>query len=131
MPILPCAILVALLATDPPLVVDQKLAMAFGKDCKEFTYPLRLWFSERQMALAAGEFAIESDGRIKLAPCSVAVFAKQKGQSDDKSRALTTIRSDCVYLTLDRPAANISEFVNRKIIAIEASGLPKVSVGDR
>lgn len=124
-------LVVMLVSTGAPApVVDQKLEMAFGKDCKELGRPLRLWFPERRLVLAAGEFDIEPDGRIRLAPCSIGVLAEKKREGDDKPRALTTIRSDCVYLTLDRPATKIQDLVDRKIIAIEASGGLKLSVGN-
>src|SRR5258708_3351662 len=83
----------AVVTGDEP-VYDQKLKLAFGKDCKELNRPLRLWLPQRRLAISAGEFAIDREGRVKLAPCSIAVF------SDDKeARVLSTIRAEWVILT--------------------------------
>jgi hypothetical protein len=116
------------------LAVDQKLEFAFGKGCKELSRPLRLWLPERRLIMAADEFLVESDGRIRLSQCSLALFPSKEGERDEKSRALTTLRSDSVYLALDRTIANFADLAtNRKItiIAIEVSGGPKLSVGNR
>ena len=99
-------------------IFDQKLKFAFGKDCKEINRPLRLWLPERRLSISTGEFAIDRDGRVKLAPCSLAVFSEDK-----QDRVLSTIRAEWVILTLDRPVTELSQIRNRKIIAIEVPGL--------
>lgn len=102
--------------------VDQKLELAFGKECEEIRRPVKLWAPERQLVLAAGSFSVEDDGRIRLERGSVALISGNGA----KERAFTAVRSERVYLTLDRPAATAKEVAHRKIVAIETSDGVKI-----
>src|SRR5215475_15747405 len=108
MTILASLVFVALLPADSPSeIVNQKLVAAFGKDCKELQRPLRVWIPERRLLLAAEEYSLEADGRVRLGHCSMALFP---GKSDQEGRALTTHRSECVLLTVDRPIEKAEDF---------------------
>lgn len=100
--------------------VDEKLEQSFGSGCKELQRPLRLWLPDRGAAFAAGEFNIESDGRVKLAPFSAAIYHKRKLPGDFPE--ITTLRCDTALLTLDKAIANFSELNGRKVIAVELRG---------
>ena len=47
--------------TTPANYVDDKLRMAFGEECIELKYPIKLWTRSRGMGLAAKEFRIDRD----------------------------------------------------------------------
>ena len=103
-----------------PAPVDQKLEQSFGAGCKELQHPLRLWLPDRGAAFAAGEFNIENDGRVKLAPFSAAIYHKRKLPGNFPE--ISTLRCDVAYLTLDRPIGNFGELNGRKVIAVELKG---------
>ncbi len=109
---------------------DQRLELAFGAGSEELRRPLRLWLPDKGIAFAAGDFSIDAkDGRVRLAPFSVAIFPKSKGSG--RYPEISTMRSKVAILTLDRPAANHTELANRKIIAVELqSGRPGVTIGN-
>ncbi len=108
--------------TDPEsgTEVDRRLTQSFGAGCKELQHPLRLWLPDRGAAFAAGEFNIETDGRVKLAPFSAAIYHKRKLPGNFPE--ISTLRCDVAYLTLDRPIGNFSELNGRKVIAVELKG---------
>jgi hypothetical protein len=125
MAILTNLLIAALMCVDTPApgtpAVDQKIIVAFGKDSNELRRPLRLWFSEKRLVLAAAEFSLEPDGRVRLGRGSLAILSPEDAP-------LTTLRSDSVYLTLDRPIAKITDVSRRNIVAIEVAGGPKLMV---
>src|SRR6266540_309076 len=101
-------------------IVDQKLAQSFGANCKEKQWPLRLWLSDKGIAFAAGDFFIEKDGKVKLAPFSAALYHKSKAPGAFPE--ISTIRCDIALITLDRPVSSYSELNNREVIAVEMIG---------
>jgi lipopolysaccharide export system protein LptA len=110
-----------------PLAVPQhdtelmrKLKMAFGEDCAELKRKIRLEMRARGIALAADNFSIEPDGRVKLWPFSIALFGKDhvEGQFPE----INTVQSDIAYLRFDKPVANIGEMASRKIVGGELVG---------
>lgn len=100
--------------------VDQKLMQAFGSNCGEKQLPLRLWLADKGIAFAAGDFTIEKDGKVKMAPLSVALFHKNK--TPGPFPEISTIKCDVAYLTLDKVVTSYSELNNRDIVAVEMSG---------
>jgi hypothetical protein len=100
--------------------VDRRLQQSFGANCKELQHPLRLWLPDRGAAFAAGEFNIEPNGRVKLAPFSAAIYHKKKLPGDFPE--ISTLRCDIAFLTLDRPISSFSELNGRKVIAVELQG---------
>src|SRR2546423_296392 len=81
----------------PPIIektnpVDQKLQESFGASCKELQRPLRLWLPDKQVVFAAGEFNIEPDGRVKLAPFSAGIYHKKRAPGDFPE--ISTLRCD-------------------------------------
>src|SRR5262252_11003445 len=65
----------------PPSTIEKKLRQAFGDNCPELTRPIRLELHSKNMVLAAGQFQIVRDGRVCLAPLSMAFFSKDRGQA--------------------------------------------------
>src|SRR5690349_8918730 len=62
--------------------VEAKLQQAFGPDCIEATstYSIKLEMKASGLVLAAGNFGIDPEGRVKLSPFSVATFKERPGQ---------------------------------------------------
>src|SRR5262245_23813861 len=62
-----------------PLPPDVVLKKAFGPLAKELQRPLRLWLPDKGVVFAASQFDIDkTDGRVRLAPFSAAIFHKSK-----------------------------------------------------
>src|ERR1019366_1458495 len=100
---------------------DKRLKKAFGPLCRELQRPLRLWLSDKGIVFAAGEFNIDkSDGRVKLAPFSAAIY--HKSSVPGAFPEISTISCDMAILTMDRSIAQYSDLNNRKVIAIELVG---------
>jgi len=98
--------------------VDQKLRMAFGDDCKEIRdYKIKLELQKKGMVLAAGDFKIQPDGKVLLAPFSLAIFGKPR--ADGKDVEINTVQSDSAILAFDKPIGNITDMNNRKIVGAE------------
>lgn len=104
----------------PPPPVDQKLAQCFGPNCDELRWPLRLWLADKGIAFAAGDFSIEKNGKVKLAPFSAALYHKSKGPGAFPE--ISTIRCDVALITLDRQVSTYSELNNREVIGVEMIG---------
>lgn len=100
-----------------PILVDKKLQMAFGEDCEETRRTIKLEVRAKGVVLAADEFGIEPDGRVKLKPFSIALFSKPKKPGGQPE--INTVRSDIAYLTFDQPIANAHDMGNRKIVGGE------------
>ncbi|MFO0928413.1 MAG: hypothetical protein U0736_15535 [Gemmataceae bacterium] len=118
--------------TPPPRGVsklEQKIKRAFGPDCKELKRAIRLEVHSRNMILAAEQFKVASDGRVVLAPISVALTGKEKG--DGLPPEINTIRGEVAYLTFDRPVSNFSEIASRKIVEAELTGRIEVTSNRR
>jgi hypothetical protein len=101
---------------------EQKLQQAFGTDCDELRWGLKMLFRDKGLVLAAEKLTMETDGRVKLTPCSIAHFTNN---SNSKLQIVTT-RSEWVLLALDRPIQNLSELASSKILAAEFPGGLKV-----
>jgi hypothetical protein len=94
-----------------------KLIQAFGPDCEELNRPIKLELHAKRTVLAAHEFNIEQDGRVRLTPLSLALFGADHG--DGRGIEINTIRADQAYIRFDRPITHGSEMGNRKIVAAE------------
>ena len=110
------------LPTLPPshsLKLDEKLVLAFGPDCRELKWPLKLEMNQKSMVVAANEFHIEDDGRLKLDNMSVALFGKDPG--DGRGVEINTVRADTAYLTFDKPLKDSEKELggNRRVVAAE------------
>lgn len=92
---------------------DRRLRQAFGEECPELKRTIKLEVRARGVVLAADQFKIEDDGRVKLQPFSIALFGKTKNASELPE--INTIRSDVAFLTFDRPISSATEMSNRKI----------------
>jgi lipopolysaccharide export system protein LptA len=99
---------------------DRRLRLAFGEAQPELDRTIKLEVRAHGLVLAADQLTIESDGRVKLNPFSLAIFAKDGG--DGKFPEINTIQSHIAYLTFDQPISNPTDMGNRKIIGGELIG---------
>jgi hypothetical protein len=97
--------------------VARKLKQVFGDGCKEAMMSIQMHLPSRGFLLASDMFEPQPDGRIKLAPFSMAKFGKPAKDGD--SQTIITIRSDYAYLTLDRRISSMLALGNCKILGIE------------
>lgn len=95
---------------------DRRLRQAFGEECPELKRTIKLEVRTRGVVLAADQFKIEDDGRVKLQPFSIAIFGKTKNAAEQPE--INSIRSDVAFLTFDRPISSATEMSNRKITAV-------------
>jgi polysaccharide biosynthesis/export protein len=98
-----------------PASVDDMLEVAFGKECPERDYAIKVQIHSRGMVLAAKELAIEKDGRVRLAPVSAAIFGKTN--NDGKVPEINTVRANVARLTFDPPIAHPADMAKHKLVA--------------
>jgi lipopolysaccharide export system protein LptA len=97
---------------------NNRLRLAFGDNSQEVKQrKFKLEVEPRGLVVAAEEVTIESDGRVKFVPFSVAVFSKEKpGEKGENSFPdITTVQADVAYLTFDKPLRSITDWGSRKI----------------
>ena len=99
--------------------LDLRLKEAFGADCKEQKWPIRLEDHRRNMLIAAEQFQVR-DGKVYLTPLSIALYGKKKGEGIPVE--INTIRATVAVLTFDRPVSSFSEISTRKIAEAELNG---------
>jgi len=107
---------------DPPIRpagdnMERKFRMAFGAACEEQNRSIRLEKRDSGFVLAADNFGIEPDGRVKLWPFSIALFGKDK--ADGQFPEINTVKADVAYLRFDQRIANISDMASRKLVGGE------------
>ena len=99
--------------------LDARMREAFGADCQELKWPIRLEDHRRNMLIAAEQFQVR-DGKVYLNPLSVALYGKKK--NDNQPVEINTIRSTVAILTFDRPVTSFGEISTRKITEAELNG---------
>ncbi len=102
---------------DKPKPVEEKLKLAFGRDCPELGRPIKLELHSRSMVLAAAEFQLTPDGRARFRQISVALFGKDKG--DGHHPEINTLRGNVAFLKFDRPVQWLSDISTRKVTEAE------------
>src|SRR6266566_4329061 len=100
--------------------VNRRLQAAFGGSCPEVDWPYKVEVVKRGMVLAAREFEILKDGRVRLAPLHIALVGKPT--EADKTPEINTVRSDTALLEFDRPIANFFEMGKRKMVGGQLTG---------
>ncbi len=106
--------------------VERKLVMAFGDECPELKRPIRMEMVARGIVLAAGDFKVEPDGRVKLWPFSVIIFGKERSEPGKEPGypKINTVQSDIAFLRFDQPIETISDMANHKVVGGELIGTP-------
>jgi lipopolysaccharide export system protein LptA len=102
-----------------PPELDRKLKMAFGGECPEQKRAIKLERRDKGLLLAADNFSIEPDGRVKFSPFSLVLFGKE---ADNHFPEINTIQSDIAYVRFDQRVNNIQELASRKIVGAELVG---------
>lgn len=111
---LPAVDALALLEKDP---LDRKIRKCFGDDCPELRMSIKVHLPTRGILLAADLIEPLPNGQVKLTPCSIARFGKEK--KHDLSPVVTTVRSGYALLKLDGPFTGAAELGNRRILSVE------------
>src|ERR1043166_1566674 len=109
----------------PPGEREKLIEQAFGKGCDELNRPVKLLLRDKGLILAAGQFTIEPDGRVKFSPFSAALFPKNKEPGPPE---INTVRSDFAYFTLDNPVHFPFELADRKVMVVELRGKQGVTI---
>ncbi len=73
------------------LKLEDKLRQAFGSECPELKWALKLEMNTKNMVVAAKDFKINEDGQLDLDHISVAMFGKDQG--DGRTVEINTIRA--------------------------------------
>src|ERR1043165_881830 len=93
------------------------LEKAFGPGCEEVRRPIQIWIPDIGIVVAAKEFSVTSDKRVRLTTISFAMFQDKKAAESLAESNL--FRGDEAILTLDRPVSQWSELRKRHIITME------------
>ena len=104
----------------PPrgLKLEDKLRQAFGPECPELKWALKLEMNSKNMVVAAKDFKIDDAGRLNLDHMSVAMFGKDAG--DGRGVEINTLRAKKAYLEFDKKLGKSEkEFGARRIVAAE------------
>jgi hypothetical protein len=101
--------------------LQKKLTAAFNPGCKELEWPFQLEMNAKNMVLAAINFKVVEDGRVKFSPMSLAIFGKNK---DGRGVEINTLKCDEAYIRFDRrlSSLNPSEMNGRKIVEVQLIG---------
>jgi lipopolysaccharide export system protein LptA len=94
---------------------DENLSKAFGPDCPELQWAIKLDLPSRGWVFAS-KYMEPVDGRVKLWPLSVCIFPKEP---TDGFPEINTLQCEEAYLTLDKPVTNTTELSNRKVENVE------------
>jgi hypothetical protein len=110
-----------------PYKLEDKLRQAFGQDCPELKWPLKLEMNSGNMVVAAYNFTIQDDdGRLKIDQLSIALFRKDKDSGDGRGVEINTVRAREAYLTFDKKLGKSEkDFTGRRIVAAELHGAGK------
>jgi hypothetical protein len=101
--------------------LDRILRQAFGPDCNELNRAIRLSLPGNELVIAADTFQIEKDGRVRLAPFSVAFL--QKVAAPGAHPEIITIRCDAALIKLDEPVLEIADLAKRQILNVDMQSL--------
>lgn len=105
----------------PPVsAVDTLLQTAFGEDCNELSYPIKIHVRSRGTLLAAKAFTILEDGRVRLSPLSVALFGKHTPEG--KHPEINRLSCNIANLRFDRPIKNPTDMSKSRIVGAELIG---------
>lgn len=101
--------------------VEIKLQMAFGPGCPENGYTIKIEMRAKGIVLAANDFGIDPEGRVRLKPFSLATFRDHPGQLPE----INTVHCDVAYLEFDRPVKSVSEIGTRRIVGFQLESDPQ------
>jgi hypothetical protein len=108
---------------------DAKLRQAFGEECPELNYAIKLEVRSKGMVLASKEFTImphgdPREGQVRFQPLSVALYGKNNPEG--KFPEINTVRCNVAYLTFDQPITNPADMGKHKVAMAELSGYVEV-----
>jgi lipopolysaccharide export system protein LptA len=106
--------------------VDQKLKLAFGDDCKECRYLIKMDLHSRGVVIAADlPQKFEDDGRVKLSPFSAIIFKKKGNEPTNEVPEFTTFHCDIAYLEFEKPIRAYEDMMDKaKLVSVEMVSHP-------
>jgi hypothetical protein len=105
----------------PPhgLKLEDKFRQAFGPDCPELKWALKLEMNAKSMVVATKDFTIGDDGRAELDHMSVAMFRKD-AEHHGQHVEINSLRAKKAYLEFDKKLVKgEKDFSSRRIVAAE------------
>ncbi|HEX3149474.1 MAG TPA: hypothetical protein VHR66_15475 [Gemmataceae bacterium] len=115
-----------------PSSLDRKLEYAFGANCPELRYPIKLEMKGRRIVIAARDFSIiksgERTGWVEMFPLSVAALGEKRGA--DGIPEINAMYCDRAYLQFDKPIRNLSDLDGRTIVGAEMQADPDAPLSD-
>jgi hypothetical protein len=105
----------------PPhgLKLEDKFRQAFGPDCPELKWALKLEMNAKSMVVATKDFKIGDDGRAELDHMSVAMFRKD-AEHHGQHVEINSLRAKKAYLEFDKKLVKgEKDFSSRRIVAAE------------
>jgi hypothetical protein len=104
---------------DKPNELNEKLTQAFGEECPELDYAIKLEVRDKGTVLAAKDFKLlkDKDGRVLLTHLSLAMFGKNTG--DGKYPEINTLRCLKAFLTFDHPIESPADMGKYKLALAE------------
>jgi hypothetical protein len=115
-------------AQPPEPRIHRMLRQAFGEGCRETSYPFKINLQSQGILLASDDVQLQSDGRLRLAPFSLAVFGKWNPETEFYE--INTIHCDVAYAEFDHKVESISDMARSKIVAAEFHADPNAQSTD-
>jgi len=103
------------------------LRQAFGENCRELKYSNKLTLQLQGLVIATEIVDIE-DGKLKLAPMSLAMFGKPNPSTEFPE--INTVHCDVAWLTFDRPIRSLSDTNRARLVSAEFQSDPQTQFKD-
>ena len=107
-------------AARPEPKIVRMLRQAYGENCREAKYPIKLSVQVQGLLMATVQVDFE-EGRVRLAPFSLAIFGKNN--PDTAYPEINTIHCDVAYVTFDRPIHFWTDMSTAKLVSAEFLGV--------
>ncbi|MSR53839.1 MAG: hypothetical protein EXS09_11195 [Gemmataceae bacterium] len=111
---------------------DRMLELAFGANCAELRFPIKMNMKQKGVLIAAHKFEIiksgTREGWVELSPLSLASYAERKGK--DELPEINAVYCDVAYLKFDKPIKVLGDFDGRKIVSCELHADPEARLAD-
>ncbi|HLW64455.1 MAG TPA: hypothetical protein VKS79_03985 [Gemmataceae bacterium] len=107
-------------ASPPEPKIVRMLRQAYGENCREAKYPIKLSVQVQGLLLATVQVDFE-EGRVRLAPFSLAMFGKTNLETGYPE--INTIHCDVAYVTFDRPIRFWTDMSTAKLVSAEFLGV--------
>lgn len=112
--------------------IEQRIERAFGKNCAELRYPIKLEMRQKGILFCSHDFKIIKEGPregwVEMSPLSLAAFSERKGA--DGLEEINTVYCDMAYVKFDKPIRAMGDLNGRKMAAAELHANPEAMLAD-